>query len=212
MAGTSQFRGSGPGFALSIALTLVFLALAGMMLWNGVTNPLPKSPALVIHMFGGAVVLLVAPFQFMAPLRNRWRRLHKAMGYVFLGGSAVAIGGYLAVMPGLQGDVIWLSQFTAIVLWGLCATTAYISIRKGRVLAHRHNMARAFALAAYFVIVRLIDRYGMDALTPFASGEEARYVHSDWLAWVVPLVLVEIWFGREWYRLLDRSKVKQASA
>lgn len=194
------------GFIGAALLAAGFLSILALFIWSSLTGPAPKYPALVVHMIGGVAVLAVAPFQFLAPVRNRWRRLHRVMGYVFLGGSAVAIGGYLALMPGMAGDIIWLSQFTAIVLWALAAITAYVSIRKGRVLAHRHNMARAFALAAYFVIVRMIDRFGMEALRPFASGDEARFVHSDWLAWVVPLVLVEIWFAREWYRLLDRKK------
>jgi hypothetical protein len=65
-------------------------------------------------------------------------------------------------------------------------------------------MARAFVIAAYFLTARMFDQYLMWVLEPFASVEGARYAHSDWLAWVLPLLAVEIWFGRKWDRLLRR--------
>ena len=67
-------------------------------------------------------------------------------------------------------------------------------------------MTRAFVLAAYFVFVRLMDKYGMDAIVPFASSKDAQNAHSDWLAWVIPLVLVEVYYGRKWDRLLKRRE------
>ena len=40
-------------------------------------------------------------------------------------------------------------------------------------------------------------RRGPDAM-------EVRLVHSDWLAWVIPLVLVEIYFSLKWRQKIDR--------
>lgn len=67
-------------------------------------------------------------------------------------------------------------------------------------------MARAFVIAAYFVVVRIIDRHLMWTLEPFSKVEGARMAHSDWLAWAIPLIAVEIWYGRKWDRLLERRE------
>lgn len=81
---------------------------------------------------------------------------------------------------------------------------AVVAARRKRFLTHQHNLTRAFVLAAYFVVVRLIDPAGMFLITPFASDLPAAQAHSDWLAWVVPLVLVEAYYGRKWDALVRR--------
>ena len=116
-----------------------------------------------------------------------------------------AIFGYLIIMPG-DTDMFWLSQLVAISIWAACVAVAVFAIRRKHVLTHQHNMARAFVIAAYFVIVRIIDQHLMWALEPLSKVEGARFAHSDWLAWVVPLILVEIWYGRKWDRLLKRRE------
>ena len=99
-----------------------------------------------------------------------------------------------------------LSQLVAITLWGVCVGVAVHAIRRKHVLTHQHNMARAFVIAAYFVAVRIVDQHLMWALEPLSKVEGARFAHSDWLAWVVPLIAVEIWFGRKWDRLLKKRQ------
>lgn len=157
------------------------------------------------HILGGSVVLLTAPFQFIAPIRNRYRAYHRYAGYAFVGGSAAAIVGFLMIMPG-ETDFFWISQLVAISVWALSVAVAVAAIRRKHVLTHQHNMARAFVIAAYFVVVRIIDRHLMWALAPLSKVEGARFAHSDWLAWVIPLILVEIWYGRKWDRLLKRRE------
>lgn len=71
------------------------------------------------------------------------------------------------------------------------------SVRAGHILVHQHNMARGYLSASYFVTVRVVDRFGLGLLAPFVDSEDARLAHSDWLAWVLPLVVLEIYFGRK---------------
>jgi hypothetical protein len=94
----------------------------------------------------------------------------------------------------------------AMSLWAVCAAVAVHAIRRKHVLTHQHNMARAFVIAVYFVIVRIVDQHLMWALEPFSKIEGARFAHSDWLAWVLPIIGVEIWFGRKWDRLLHKRE------
>ncbi len=196
--------------AITVAwLALFFAAIAWFLGPNIVEARSEHLIAYVLHIGGGSVVLLTAPFQFIAPIRNRYRRYHRVAGYTFVGGSAAAILGYLILMPG-DTDVFWLSQLVAISIWAACVAVAVFAIRRKHVLTHQHNMARTFVIAAYFVVVRIIDQHLMWALEPFSKVEGARFAHSDWLAWVVPLILVEIWYGRKWDRLLRRRERPRA--
>lgn len=44
----------------------------------------------------------------------------------------------------------------------------------------------------------------MGLLGPLASAEPVKLAHSDWLAWLLPLALVEIYFGFKWQATLRR--------
>ena len=190
------------------ALAVVFLFLATVAWFLGPNILGLKAAKWVthgVHIVGGGVALLTAPFQFVAPIRNRYRGYHRIAGYVFVGGSTAAILGFFAIMPG-ETDMFFLSQFVAICLWAVCVIVAVVAIRRKHVLTHQHNMARAFVIAAYFVVVRIVDRHLMWALEPFSKVEGARFAHSDWLAWVLPIICVEIWFGRKWDRLLKKRE------
>lgn len=193
------------GAATILWLTTFFAAVAWFLGPNIVESRSDKLFAFSLHIAGGSVVLLTGPFQFIAPIRNRYRRYHRIAGYMFVGGSAAAIIGFLMIMPG-DTDMFLLSQLVAITLWAVCVAVAVHAIRRKHVLTHQHNMARAFVIAAYFVVVRIVDQHLMWAIEPFSQVEGARFAHSDWLAWVVPLIGVEIWFGRKWDRLLKRRE------
>lgn len=186
-----------------------FLALVGLFLSLSVPgvarHPAGKHLAYWLHIAGGSLVMLLGPFQFIAPIRNRFRRYHRIAGYCFVTGSVAAFVGFWAIQP-TDPDTFFLSQATAISLWMVAMVAAVISARRKHFLTHQHNMTRAFVIATYFVVVRLMDRFGMAALVPFASDENARLAHSDWIAWVVPLVLVEVYYGRKWDRLLRKRE------
>jgi uncharacterized membrane protein len=154
-----------------------------------------------MHITGGVLALACGPFQFIPALRNRFRRYHRAAGYTYVAGSFMAVAGYVG-LP--KADLFQLSQTVALSLWVLAVAFAVLSIRRGNVLSHQHNMARSFVLAAYFLTARLFDKHGMWLLVPFSDAMEVRLVHSDWLAWVIPLVLVEIYFSLKWRQKFDR--------
>ena len=211
MATVADKRGmqiSWRGLATALVV-VVFLSLVVTFLTFSIPGVARHPPAIHwaywLHIGGGSVVMALGPFQFLAPIRNRFRRYHRWAGYSFVAGSAAAFIGFWAVQP-TTPDTFFLSQATAISLWMFAMAAAVIAARRKRFLTHQHNMTRAFVLAAYFVVVRLMDRFGMGALVPFASDENARLAHSDWIAWVVPLVLVEVYYGRKWDRLLRKRE------
>lgn len=202
-AKTMRFSWSGAMTALAVALFLALVARLLSFSLPGLARHGEKQWAYWLHILGGTTVLLLGPFQFIAPIRNRFRRYHRIAGYTFVVGSAAAFVGFWLVQPG-DTDVFFLSQATAISLWMVAVAAAVVAARRKRFLTHQHNMTRAFVLASYFVVVRLMDRFGMDWVGLFSSEKAAANAHSDWISWVLPLVLVEVYYGRKWDRLLKR--------
>ena len=205
-----RMRFSWKGAAIASAVALFFYVvvrfLVGSMDHPGHSGAHgAKLPLYWLHIAGGSVVMLLGPFQFIAPIRNRFRKYHRFAGYSFVAGSLAAFAGFVAIQP-LERDTFFLSQATAMALWMAAMAAAVVAARRKRFLTHQHNMTRAFVLATYFVVVRFVDPYGMFLVTPFASEEAAANAHSDWLAWVVPLVLVEAYYGRKWDALLKRRE------
>lgn len=195
--------------SITIALLVIFFTLVLLILGPLVFRERGDDAIwYFLHIAGGSIVLALGPFQFIAALRNRVRRYHRFAGYLYAGASAAAVAGF-AGLP--KNELFLTSQLVVLALWILCVVFAIRAIRAGNVLSHQHNMARSFVLACYFLTARLVDRYGMDLLAPLAEDRSARFAHSDWLAWLVPLVLVEAYFTIRWQAAL-RSHRKSASA
>lgn len=197
------------GAAATTLLIVAFLAGVAFFLSRDIPNVPRHGPTkewrYALHIVGGTIVMLVAPFQFIAPIRNRFRRYHRWAGYAFVAGSLLTFLGYWLIQP-TERDTFFLSQTVAICLWMAAMTAAVIAARHKHFLTHQHNMSRAFVIAFYFLLVRLIDPWGMVFITPFASEPAAANAHSDWIAWVLPLVIVEFYYGRKWDRLLRKRE------
>ncbi|QSX73848.1 DUF2306 domain-containing protein [Lysobacter arenosi] len=161
-----------------------------------------------LHIVGGSVALTLGPFQFIAPLRNRFRRYHRVAGYTYVVASIMAVVGFIG-LPKIE--LFLTSQLVALALWVLCMLFAVRAIRAGKVLSHQHNMARSFVLACYFLTARLLDQHGMWLLAPLASQEPVKLAHSDWVAWLVPLALVEIYFTLKWQATLRGKNTEGAT-
>ena len=201
---TSRLSWSAVGAALLVA---AFLTVVMVFLSRDIPNVPRHGEAkewrYALHIIGGSLVMLVAPFQFIAPIRNRFRRYHRWAGYAFVAGSLLTFVGYWLILP-TERDTFLLSQTVAICLWMVAMTAAVVAARCKHFLTHQHNMTRAFVIAFYFILVRVVDPWGMALITPFASEPPAANAHSDWLAWVLPLVLVEVYYSVKWDRLLRK--------
>lgn len=202
MPGTTT---SGRSLALTGAALLAYFGLVAFFLGPKLLATHDEAAGwYLLHIAGGSLVLLLGPFQFIAPLRNRFRRHHRIAGYTYVAGSAMAITGFIG-LPKLE--MFLTSQLVVLALWLTSIVLAVRAIRRGAVLSHQHNMARGFVLACYFLSVRIVDRYGMGLLVPLAGSEDVRLAHSDWLAWLVPLLAVELYFTHKWQATQRRRSV-----
>ena len=86
--------------------------------------------ALIAHLTGGPLALLLAPFQLWSGLRARRPGVHRALGRIY--GLAILIGalGSLALVPAFTGSSFAAAGFVALALLWL-ATTA-LGIRAAR--------------------------------------------------------------------------------
>lgn len=148
----------------------------------------------VAHMVIATPVLVVAPIQFLAQVRNARPEIHRRLGRFFLGSSILA--GLLAIWLGAtiqyQGSRIPLALFGA--LWVGFSAAAWVCARKRDFVSHRAFVIRSFAIGLAFVWVRVLG--ALDAsLFFFIDSQEARDTTQEYLSFIIPLLVVEAWLS-----------------
>jgi len=181
--------------AIPFALWAVFFVLFALALTLTVKFALSRGELSLLflgHIGGGTIFLGLGALQFLARVRNRHMGFHRINGRIMLVAALVSIVCLYAMLPNNQCNACMPSQITVTTLWLFSIVAAWIAIRRGDIGAHRLHMARGFVSASYFLIVRLVDQViGLERLLPFVNSEDGRLANSDWLAWVVPVLVVE---------------------
>ena len=146
---------------------------------------------IIAHIAFMTVPTLLGPFQFLRAFRDKYRRVHRISGRLYI---ACAIAGALAGLYMSQYSASGTASdlgFAALAIGVLVTTsTALYMILNGRVQLHREWMTRSFALIFAAVTLRLY-------LAPLeaAFGEHTGYAITAWLCWV-PNILVAEWIIR----------------
>ena len=115
---------------------------------------------LLPHGLAGACAILLGPMQFSECLRQRYLKLHRIIGRVYVFGALVAapLGAYIQYFEERMGGTRSFSIAAAVDAFLLMFTTgvAFIFVRQGKIQQHRAWMTRSFALALVFLEVRVI--------------------------------------------------------
>jgi len=115
---------------------------------------------LLPHGIAGACALLLGPMQFSERLRNRFRKLHRVVGRIYVAGVFVAapLGVYIQYFQERMGDPRSFSIAAVVdaALWMTTTAIAMVFILKGKVQEHRQWMTRSFAVALVFLEARVI--------------------------------------------------------
>src|SRR5215469_2664877 len=115
---------------------------------------------LLPHGIAGACALLLGPMQFSERLRQRFRRLHRVVGRIYVAGVFVAapLGVYIQYFEERMGNPRSFTIAAAVdaTLWMTTTGIAMVFILKGRVQEHRQWMTRSFAVALVFLERRVI--------------------------------------------------------
>jgi uncharacterized membrane protein len=111
---------------------------------------------MLAHGVPGALALFLGVFQFSSRLRQRYLRLHRILGRIYVG--SVAISAPVAIAVAISLPVMTLAMASAIqaVGWLVTTATGLYCVRTGRIQQHREWMMRSYPFAMVFVVVRVI--------------------------------------------------------
>jgi uncharacterized membrane protein len=111
---------------------------------------------MLAHGIPGALALFLGVFQFSSRLRQRYPKVHRVMGRIYVG--CVVISAPVAIAVGLSLPIMTLLLANVIQAFGWLTTTAtaLYCVRTGRIQQHREWMMRSYPFAMVFVVVRVI--------------------------------------------------------
>src|ERR1700744_1002422 len=109
---------------------------------------------LIPHTIAGTLALAIGPFNFSSRVRQRWLRLHRILGRVYV--VSVFVGSFTGIAlaagrPGLPGTSMQAAA------WMVCTTAAFITARNRQIAQHRQWMARSYAVTFTFVSSRVLN-------------------------------------------------------
>lgn len=194
------------GFTLFVVLGVAFLVRDALKYldWNPAVYQRfwPQRALLAGHIVGASLCLMLAPFQFSARLRSRRPRVHRAIGWTYVSAAILSasltfpLGFFSSCRMCIPPFAIW-----SVLLFIVTALAVLMAVRR-RFDAHRQFMVRSWVLLNGFVIVRLDTHFPL----PFPTGLEIdRPAMLIWAAWVVPLILTEMYLS---WLPLARGRIK----
>lgn len=145
--------------------------------------------AILGHILGASVAMILGPFQFLPGQRRRLIGLHRWMGRLYLAGVAVgSVFGFYMAWFAYGGVISSLGFATLAVLWFSTGAMALREVRRGRIGAHREWMIRNFALTFAAVTLRiwllmLSEVAGIDFINAYRT--------VAWLCWVPNLLIAQ---------------------
>lgn len=157
-------------------------------------------PAYYAHVLAAGLILLIGVFQIHPAWGLRWRKLHRMLGKIYVGGILFfsAPGGLIMSLFIDRGPFVLASFLLQCSLWLGCTYLAYYFIRRGNVQAHRKWMLRSYALTFAAITLRV---YVFLSSWSFDLGQPSAYAAIAWLSWVPNLLICE------WYLRVKRERV-----
>jgi len=152
--------------------------------------------AFYVHITGGMVALIIAPFQFLKPLRRNRMTLHRNLGKAYIG-SILFVAGPSGLFMAFYAEGSWFSKMGFLImslLWIWTTFRAYETVRNRDIAGHIRWITRSVALTMAAVTLRFY--------VPIASAglhwDHAFVVESSaWVSWIPNLLVAEIlirWF------------------
>ncbi len=167
----------------------------------------PNKWWLVGHLLGGALALIIGPFQFSTKFRNRFLKTHRDLGKVFI--IAIIFASlsamYMSVYVAPQVNISWsISLFVMALAWLVSVLMAYRAVRLKIIPQHREWMIRAYIITLGFVLFRVLNEnsFIQDLMPTF----EERGAACIWLSWVLPLFFTEV--ALQWHKKKEKLILK----
>lgn len=166
---------------------------AGIPVFMGKDTRFEKG-VFTLHIFSGAIVYVTALLQFSPSVRNRFISFHRTTGKFYILASLICISTLYLMIPDGLCTACRPSHYIVTSLWLLFVSLAWYFIRQGNVRVHQRLMICGFICAAYFVSVRVVDRFAMGLFHALFNNESDALLASDISVWLIPLSL----FGLYW--------------
>jgi uncharacterized membrane protein YozB (DUF420 family) len=149
-------------------------------------------PAYYGHVIIAAIILLIGFFQVHPTFGLRWRKTHRLLGKVYVGGILLfsAPGGLVMSMFIDRGPVVQASFVLQCSLWFMFTWLAFVRIRQRDIQAHRRWMLRSFALTLAAITLRVYVFLGS---LSFDLAQPTAYATIAWLSWVPNIVVCELY-------------------
>ena len=151
-------------------------------------NSLSEKIVFAIHIFFGLIVYVTAVLQFTPAIRSRYIQFHRNIGKLFIAASLICITSLYLMIPDGLCAACRPSHYFVTSLWLIFIVTAFYLIKQKRIEWHRRFMISSFICAAYFVSVRLVDRFAMSFFRSVTKTEDQALLVSDISVWLVPLL------------------------
>lgn len=116
---------------------------------------------LLPHGLAGACALLLGPLQFSDRLRQKYLRLHKTVGWIYVAGAMIVapLGAYIQYFEERmqQPRSFTMAAASDAALLMLTTAIALFFVLRGNIQQHRQWMTRSYAVALVFLEVRVIS-------------------------------------------------------
>lgn len=157
-------------------------------------------PAYYSHVLIGGIILVAGLLQLHPKSSRRYKRIHRALGYIYVMGILflAAPGGLVMSLFIGRGPFVLSSFLLQSVLWFMFTAIAFNKIRQGDIVAHQQWMWRSYALTFAAVTLRV---YIFFTSYQFNLNDATAYATLAWLSWVPNLLVAEFLIRKKLLRV-----------
>ena len=149
-----------------------------------------------IHVFSSILIITSGLFQFSKTIINKYTRIHRVSGAVYLL-ATLLISGPAALVMSFYANGGYPAQacfVILIILWLGSTFLAYYFVRKKNYVAHGKWMVRSYALTLSAVSLRLYS-YLFNVFYVTMDPVDL-YILLSWMSWIPNLLIAEILIRR----------------
>lgn len=141
------------------------------------------------HLAGGALTVVLGPFQFLTRWPRAYPRLHRWTGRIYMVGMLIACTGATGLIATSPAPFAIRSAFAATALaWLTTALVALTAIHRGKVWPHRRWMIRNYLVTLSPITFRILLQA---QIAMEAAPSPATIALLLWLSWLLPLLIYE---------------------
>lgn len=151
-------------------------------------------PFLWLHVGGGVTALVTAPLQFLKQLRERFPKVHRITGRVYVAACAVAApAGFMLAVGSMAGPKAGVGFAISAVLWSIFTFLGVRAAVQRRFDDHRAWMIRSYAITSTAITLRLMLPFSVVLMKlPFVPA----YQVIAWVSWMTNLAIAELLLRR----------------